>query len=268
MKTLLKGLVLATLALGAPAFAADLPVKAPPPMVAPAFSWTGFYVGVVGGGEWSHSDARTSTVFSPTGYFATSSVPAIGAVGAQHINASGGTFGGEAGYNWQVGSVVLGVETDFSWFGLKGTTAGGALYPCCAPTAFAVASTVETDWLFTFRPRVGFAVDHWLLYGTGGLAVTNLKAAWAFADTFATAAESAAISTTKAGWVAGVGAEYAFAGPWSVKLEYLHVDFGSNTVSSTNLTAFTPPINFPSNVFTHSINLKSDVVRAGINFRL
>jgi len=268
MKTFLRGLAFIALTFSAPAFAADMAVKAPPAPVAPAFSWNGWYAGLVAGGEWGHSDPATSTVFSPTGYFATSSVPAIAAAGAQHISSSGGTVGGELGYNWQVGSAVFGVETDISWFGISGSTSSGALYPCCAPTAFTINSSVKTDWLWTLRPRLGLADDHWLLYATGGLAVSDVKANFLFTDTFATALESASISSTRAGWVAGVGAEYAFAGSWSVKLEYLHIDLGSFSTSSSNLTAFTPPIAFPTNVFSHSIDLKSDVVRAGVNFHL
>jgi len=269
MRNLLgKGLVLASLAIGAPAVAADLPLKAPPPMVAPAFSWTGLYIGVNGGGAWGDSDLSTATIFSPTGYFAASSVPAINAVGQQHVNPSGGTAGGQVGYNWQSGVVVYGVEADIEWLGLSGTATGSAVYPCCAPTSFTVSSSMKSDWLFTLRPRLGFAANNWLLYVTGGLAVANVKANFLFTDNFATALEAAAISETKVGWTAGVGAEYAFAGRWSAKVEYLHVDLGSTSVTSTNLTAFTPPIAFPTNVFGHSVNLTTDIVRAGINFRL
>ncbi len=268
MKTWLAGLALAATAVAGPAFAADLPIKAPPP-VAPAFSWTGWYVGVTAGGEWASSDPRTSTVFDPiAGYFAASSVPAIAAAGAQHINSSGATFGGELGYNWQAGMAVLGVETDFQYFGLKGSATSSALYPCCAPTGFTISSSMKTDWLFTVRPRLGLAGDHWMVYGTGGLAVADLKANFVFTDTFATALETGSISSTRAGWVAGVGGEYAFAPRWSVKLEYLHVDLGRVSTTSANLTAFAPPIPFPTNVYTHSIDLKSDVVRAGVNFHL
>ena len=267
-KQLLVAFAVATCVLGGSAVAADLPMKAPPPVIAPVFSWTGWYVGVTGGGAWGSSDASTSTVFSPVGYFAASSVPAIAAVGAQHINSSGGTVGGEFGYNWQSGRWVYGLETDIEWVGLSGSVTGSALYPCCAPTGFTVTSSVKTDWLWTLRPRLGLAADHWLFYVTGGLAVGNVKANYLFTDTFAAANESATISRTKAGWVAGLGAEYALGGSWSAKIEYLHVDLGRVTVSSTNLTAFAPPIAFPTNVFTHSINLHEDIVRAGLNFRL
>ena len=262
-----KGLVLATFAIGGPAVAADMPLKAPPPPP-PVFSWTGFYIGVNGGGAWGHSDLSTSTVFSPTGYFAVSSVPAINAVGQQHINTSGGMAGGQIGYNWQSGAWLIGVEADIDWLGLSGSTTGSAVYPCCAPTAFTITSSMKSDWLFTLRPRLGFAANNWLLYVTGGLAVAEVKANFVFTDTFATALETASISQTRAGWTAGVGAEYAFAGPWSVKLEYLHVDLGSVSTTSTNLTAFVPRIAFPTNVYSHSVNLTADIVRAGINFRL
>jgi outer membrane immunogenic protein len=266
-KLLFGGAAALTLAMGATAFAADLPARVAP-MVAPAFSWTGFYVGANAGGAWGHSDTHTSTIFSPTGYFATTSPPAINGVGAQSVHTSGFTGGGQAGYNWQFGATVFGLEADFDYLGLKGSTSGSALYPCCAPTNFTVTSSVKADWLFTFRPRLGFAADHWLLYVTGGLAVSQVKANFNFTDTFATAAESAAVSSTKAGWTAGVGAEYALAGPWSVKVEYLHVDLGSVSVNSTNLTAFTPPIAFPTNIYSHSANLRSDIVRFGFNYRL
>jgi outer membrane immunogenic protein len=107
-----------------------------------------------------------------------------------------------------------------------------------------------------------------LVYITGGLAVTQIKGDFLFTDTFATARESASISATKAGWALGGGFEYAWSGPWSVKVEYLHLDFGSVSTTSTNLTAFAGPIAFPTNVFTQSIKLSNDIVRLGINYRM
>jgi outer membrane immunogenic protein len=265
---ILQGLVLTTLAIGGPAVAADMPVKAPPPMAPPAFSWTGFYIGVNGGGAWGHSNLQTTTIFDPAGYFATSSPGAIGIAGKQHIGTSDGTFGGQLGYNYQAGAAVLGVEADIDWLRIRGTSTGTGIYPCCAPTGFTVTSTMKSDWLFTLRPRLGFTANHLLLYVTGGLAVGEIKSNFVFTDTFATALETASISQTKVGWTAGVGGEYAVAGPWSVKVEYLHVDLGSVSTTSTNLTAFGPPtVPFPTNVFTHSATLRTDIVRAGVNLR-
>jgi outer membrane immunogenic protein len=253
------------------ASAADLPARTytKAPIIAPVYNWTGFYVGVNAGGAWGQSDPATTTVFSPVGYFALSSVGAIATAGAQRANSSGFTGGLTAGYNWQASNFVLGIESDFNYFGVRGSsTSGPVLYPCCAPTSFTVNSSVSSDWLATVRGRVGFlATPALLLYGTGGLAVANVKSNFLFTDTFATARESASIDRTRYGWTAGVGAEYALMNGWSVKAEYLYVDLGRESTTSTNLTAFTPPIAFPANVFTHSVDLRSNIVRVGANYK-
>ncbi|MCK1652107.1 porin family protein [Bradyrhizobium sp. 149] len=238
------------------------------PMMAAAYNWTGFYVGGNVGGAWGSSDPSTSTVFSPVGYFAASSVPAINTVGAQGVNSSSVTGGFSAGYNWQVNHAVLGLEGDINYFGFKGSATGSALYPCCAPTSFTVSSQVSADWLATIRGRIGFlAAPTWLLYATGGAAIAEVKGNFNFTDTFSLATESAAIRDTRVGWTAGVGTEYAVGGGWSLKAEYLYVDLGRSTVTSTNLTGFAGTAPSPSNVYTHSIDLKSNIVRVGVNYK-
>ncbi|HTO62703.1 MAG TPA: outer membrane beta-barrel protein [Bradyrhizobium sp.] len=269
MKTFLSAL--AALALSAAtATAADLAAKTytKAPVAAPVASWTGFYIGGNVGGEWGTSNATTSTVFSPVGYFATTSVPAIGTVGLQRINGSSVTGGFTAGYNWQAANFLFGLEGDINYFGFKGSATGGAVYPCCAPTAFTVNSSASADWLATIRGRLGIlATPSWLLYVTGGAAIADVKGNFNFSDTFATAAESASIRDTRFGWTVGAGGEYALGNGWSIKGEYLYVDLGRSTVTSTNLTAFAPPIAFPANVFTHSVDLKSNIVRIGVNYK-
>jgi outer membrane immunogenic protein len=265
-------LAVSALILGtAVASAADLPARPytkAPAVVAPVYNWTGFYVGGNVGGQWGTSDPTTATVFSPVGYFATTSVPAINLVGAQRINSSSVTGGFTAGFNWQVSSLVLGVEGDINYFGFKGSATGSALYPCCAPTNFTVNSSVSADWLATIRGRIGFlATPNLLLYGTGGAAIADVKANFNFTDTFATAAESAAIRDTRVGWTAGGGGEYAIGNGWSFKAEYLYVDLGRSSVTSTNLTAFTPPIAFPTNVYTHTANIRANIARVGVNYK-
>ena len=254
------------------AMAADLPAPAPaykaPPVMVPAYNWSGFYIGATAGGAWGSFDPMTAVIFSPTGYFATTSTPAITAAGTQSIKPSGFTGGFEAGYNWQLSSLVVGVEGDVESFRLKGnSTSGPVLYPCCAPTAFVVSSSASTSWLATVRGRLGVAANNWLFFATGGAAFTNLSGNFAFSDTFATAAESGSVSNTKTGWTAGGGVEAGLWGNWSIKAEYLYVDFGRISANSTNLTAFTPPIAFPTNVFTHSVDLKASIARLGVNYR-
>lgn len=255
----------------ATASAADLSPRTytkAPAVVAPIYNWTGFYVGLNAGGAWNESNVTTTTLTPPVAYFSPTSTPAIALVGNQNINRSGFTGGATAGYNWQVGGAVLGVETDFNYFGIRGSSTGTALYPCCAPTTFTVNSSESTDWLWTLRGRAGFlATPALLLYGTGGLAVANLKASYLFTDTFAAAHESAAISTTRYGWTAGAGGEYALMNGWSIKAEYLYVDLGRASTTSNNLMILGGAFVFPTQTWTHTVNLHSNIGRVGINYK-
>ena len=98
---------------------------------------------------------------------------------------------------------------------------------------------------------------------------THLNANFLFADTFATANESASASATQLGWVVGAGFEKEFESlpGWSVKSEVLYVAFPGVSATSTNLTAFTPPIAFPTNVFVHNVDLQALIARIGFNYR-
>ena len=88
-----------------------------------------------------------------------------------------------------------------------------------------------------------------------------------FTDTYATALETASASKFRSGWVVGAGADIAVSGGWSIQPEYLHADFGTMTVAGGTLTAFSGPIvSFPTNVFSHSMKLKSDVIRIGLHY--
>jgi len=233
-------------------------------------NWNGFYIGGNAGGFKGGSDAFTSTVFSPTGYFALSSVPAIAAAGHQPLSPRGFTGGGTAGYNFQTGHWVLGFEGDFGSLHVNDDFSSTATYPCCAPTNFTVTQKVSSDWLLTVRPRVGITNGPVMIYGTFGLAMTNFSYKEDFIDTFATAHEFASKSGLFTGWTAGGGVEFKLGSGnhWSMKGEYLWNDFGSGVkTTSTNLTAFTPPIPFPTNIFTHQADLSGHLFRAGFNYR-
>src|SRR6185369_13215174 len=186
----------------------------------------------------------------------------------QQIKENGFTAGGQFGYNHQWDNFVFGLEVDFGRASFSGTTTTGpVLYPCCAPTSFTVTQTAESNWLMTARPRMGVTFGHVLAYGTAGLAVSNVKYSALFTDTFATAHETASLDEKRPGWAVGGGMEVAITHHWSFKGEYLYAGFGRATVTSTNLTAFTPAIPFPTNIFTHTVDLKMQIARAGINFR-
>ena len=177
----------------APASAADLqrrpamPAKAPV-YVAPVYNWTGFYVGINGGGGWGRSDV--SAPF-PSGSFDT----------------SGGLVGGTIGYNWQMNQIVFGVEGDGDWSDIRGSA------PCAGTTC-----QVRNDWLATARGRLGYAFDRFLPYVTGGAAFGNIRT---------NIAGVGSADESKAGWTVGGGVEYGLSGPWSIKAEYLYVDLGN-----------------------------------------
>jgi outer membrane immunogenic protein len=244
-----------------PALAADLAVKAPraAPLM-PIFSWTGCYIGGNAGGVWGHSDT-TETL---GGAWLTLSPPAdnaaIQANGSRSISTSGFTGGGQIGCNFQTGSLVLGLEADGEYTGLSGSAFSSVILPI-AGTQVNNSASVSSYSLFTVRPRVGFAAGQWLFYVTGGLAVGNVK----FSDTqtyLATlTSASGSVSSTKAGWAAGGGVEYAIDNHWIAGVEYLHVDLGSvgfNTTVSPPFTAFT-------NAFNASF--KEDIVRGRLSFK-
>lgn len=192
------------------ASAADLPRKAPPAYYAPAFSWTGFYAGINGGYGW------------------TTSFPS---------KADGAVYGGQLGYNWQIGSFVVGLEGDFQGTSIKysETVAPGVIGEAKIP-AFA-----------TVRGRVGYAWNSLLLYATGGWAYTQSKAS------LSAGGLSISDSSWGSGYAIGGGVEYALWDRWSVKGEYLYLKSGDTTLTLAG--------------FTQSIDYKYNVVRAGLNYR-
>jgi outer membrane immunogenic protein len=255
--------VSAFLGIAGAAMAADMPLKAP--AYVPVYNWTGLYIGGTVGGAWGSFDPQSSTAYSQTGYFRTTSVPAINAAGVQSVNPSAFTGGFEAGYNLQRGNFVYGIEGDIESFHLNGSASAGALYPCCAPAGFTVTSNASTTWLATVRGRLGYAVNNWLFFATGGVAFTDLHGNFGFSDTYAAATESASLSSTQTGYTVGGGVEAGLWGNWSVKAEYLYVNFGTLSTTSNNFNSTFGPN--PASAFAHSIDLKANIARAALNYR-
>jgi len=146
------------------AHAADMIRKAPPYPVSMSPMWSGAYVGFNVGYAWGSSHATTS-VADPGTYFLPASVAQIAAAGAGTVNSKGFTGGVQAGYNWQFGRVVFGIEADANALSLKGSRTASATYLIAAPAAFTITQEVKTDWLATIRPRLGYAFDSILVYG-------------------------------------------------------------------------------------------------------
>lgn len=235
-----------------------------PPPPPPVFNWTGFYVGGFAGGAWGTFNPTTAvTSVPPGGEFIPVFYTLVDAAGNQSIRPAGFTGGIEAGYNWQFGNNYLaGIEGDFGAFDLRGSAnSGPVFYP--APATFTVTSSANTTWLATIRGRLGITADNWLFYATGGAAFTSLHGNFSFSETFyAAPAETASISSLKTGYVVGGGFEDAFWQHWSLKVEYLYVQFGTATTAGlygAPVIAFPVPLG-------HSIDLKANIVRAGLNY--
>jgi len=229
-------------------------------------SWSGYYGGFHLGYGSGNSAVTTSTSFTPTGYFAATSVPAVNGSGIGSISVNQVGAGLTLGHDWQFGQTVVGIATDLDYMPLRGDRSSGAVYPCCGPTTFTIRQSFNTDYLVTLRGRAGYAWDRSLVYLTGGAAFTNLKFQQDFNDNFANAQESARQTRTMSGWLLGLGYEYALAERWSVKAEFQHTHFENMTGSGGTITGFSPRIAF-NNPFQQSANLRVNVVRIGFNYR-
>ena len=240
--------------------------SAPAPPRAPGGrSWRGFYVNGFVGAAHGNSDLATSTVFSTTGYFPSSSVQPIITAGAQTLTTNTTEFGGGAGYNLHISRVVVGAEGDYSIMNLSGTVTSGNTYPCCSPASFAIVQTVDTNWLATARVRGGWTAGPALIYGTFGMAWTDFNYQSVFTDTLAAAHENGGNDHRQSSSIWGAGAELRVAGSVSIRGDYMNAGFTPASVTSTNLTAGTPSVAFPSNVFTHSSTLKLQLFRFGVS---
>ncbi len=218
MKRILLACVAVTALAGAAA-AADLPRSAPTPyykapVYAPSYTWSGFYLGLNGGGGWGSSTWTTTS----------------------GIDTSGGLVGGTIGYNYQMGQTVLGVEGDIDWAGISGTTTAGCPAASCK---------TNDNWLSTVRGRLGYAIDRFMPYVTGGLAVGDIQAS---------APGFAGGSATNAGWTIGAGLEFEVAGHWTAKAEYLYVDLGN--FNCTACSATTQNVDFTANIFRGGLNYR------------
>ncbi len=259
--------VSAILGIGA-ASAADLPVKALHyTAAAPAFSWTGCYLGGNGGGAWGRSDVNT-TVTSQVP-FNVAFVNELTREQSPVLHPEGATVGGQLGCNRQFGHLVLGGETDFNYFGLKNSISTTFPTALVDPARQSVTtnSSIETRWLFTARGRLGYAWDTWLVYGTGGLAMTRIDASAKYSNVVLNPqslieSEFASASTTKVGWTVGAGVEHAISKNWTAKLEYLYADFGSVAASGPLVGEAGPTGIF----LNHNFPLRTNIVRFGVNY--
>lgn len=220
----LRGSSIAGLAMLATSFAAEaadipVPYEGPPHSVIVYYNWTGFYAGINAGYGWGTSNWDLG-----------------GLVGIES-KPDGFMVGGTLGYNYQTGSFVWGLEGDIGWSDVMGDVACLGILTC----------ETRNKWFATARVRLGYAFDRFMPYITGGGAFGDVEAN-VNPIGFST-------SSTRVGWTAGAGLEYAFLDNWTAKIEYLYVDLGSFD------TGFTAPL------VTNNVDLTMNVVRAGLNYK-
>jgi outer membrane immunogenic protein len=140
----------------------------------------------------------------------------------------------QAGYNWQVGTVVYGLASDLSWFNLSGMRQFSANY--------SVANASNS--LFTLRGRLGFTETNVLPYVTGGLALTNFRMADSYSDNVGASGTFGAGSNSdqRTGWTIGGGLEWAVNDHWSVKGEYLFVNLAASRLRARRASPAIPPV--------------------------
>ena len=204
-------------------FAADLPSKKAPAVMADgplAFSWTGAYVGASVGIGADHS----------TFDYQTPNVPS---------NGNGSLFGIQAGYNYQMGSFVAGLEANADIVNIRGSA------PCPGPS---YGCRHNETFNGALRGRLGFAGDRFLAYVTGGVAFANIRER-AVNSTLVSFGQTK--GTT--GWTLGAGVEYAFTNHWSVGLEYAYSSYGAKKYIIDGGTVIKAKVH-------------SNVVKVGVNY--
>jgi outer membrane immunogenic protein len=265
MKKLSLGSVaLVALGLGVPAAnAADMRVAAYAPPPPPAYTWSGCYVGASAGTSYGTSQhiANAGSTFNAPG--TVGNVIPAGTNITDSFNVSGFIGGGQAGCNWQWGVWVFGIEGDGSATNKSGQDFERPLVPLGgAGSAFFISETQER-WLVTARAKLGLTGWGWfgdktLLYVTGGGAWAKIDASeW---DTRAPQAFAHQESNIRSGWTVGAGLEYALGYGWSVKSEYLYVQFDDYT------TFTSPPFN-TGIVSPRTVKLNDHIFRAGMNYK-
>lgn len=252
MKQVVLGAAVGLLLSASAVSAADMAVKARP-MVAPApvMTWTGFYVGINGGGAWMDGPSMT--------YRDLAIGDTINAYAPSTVNPSSSTnwvAGFHAGYNWQASpNWVIGIEGDWNWTNLDASGTNrlfgntNSLNQTFGLLTDNVSLQTKVNWLASVRGRVGYATPNWMLYGTGGVAFADMdfnaqvnctgpvRAPGAsLCDAPGQSIRRTGFSDTRVGWVAGAGAEFKPTANWIFGVEYLYYRFDDTNTGGGSWT--------------------------------
>ena len=211
------------------------------PVMAPAYDWSGFYIGLNGGGGSSHNCWNLTNA----GGIATGGVPE-----GCH-DATGAVVGGQIGYRWQMASWVFGVEAQGDWADLSGS---GPSSPAALTSAVTNQTKIDAFGLFT--GQIGYTFNNVLVYAKGGAAVTDSKYSGIITGSGVVFDQS---TQTRWGGAVGAGLEVGFAQNWSVGVEYDHLFMGNSNISF--------PATAPANTRVDSIKQDVDLGMVRLNYR-
>jgi outer membrane immunogenic protein len=255
MRTLLASASFLVLS-AASVLAADLPMsyKSPAPIVAPVYTWTGFYIGVNAGGG-AMNDTNNSGGGSNNNVASLSSIGSSGNIGmgigggGSAFHGTGGLAGGQLGYNYQITNWVFGVEGEAYWSGMKGTFDSSRNFyngsGILEETEFTHNQT-QNKYDFTIAGRMGVAFDRTLVYGKAGWAWGRFDALASNGDNLFAPVFTPSMSLNTATWggnlngpLFGLGIEYLVTNNWTVKLEYNYIVFGARSFATTSCSTST-----------------------------
>jgi outer membrane immunogenic protein len=247
-------------------YAADMPVKAAPPMRAALYNWTGFYVGANFGYSVGN-DRTTTSLFDPGAV--TSASPLT-----DFVVAPKGVLGGlQAGYNWQATrNWLVGFEADIQAANQTDTACSLACVTEVGATTDKFTTEQKLQYFGTLRGRLGVVSDNVLFYGTGGAAFGHVNQTvigiqkFSFPPGAGATSSTAVAGETLFGWAAGGGIEAALSGNWTLKAEYLYMNLGDMKPNVFN--GFTPGVPPTPNVATTNSTIRDHIVRVGINYRI
>jgi outer membrane immunogenic protein len=245
-----------------PVRAADFPVETPVKATfAQRFTWTGCYIGMHAGGAWMGNTVTDPVLLVQDNInlggpgFTTVGPTAVG------LDQRGAVVGGQLGCDYQAPSnFVIGIEGAASGATLRGQRV--LSLPDSPPDTALL--TIKTDFIPSLTGRVGYAADHWLFYAKGGVAWAN--SAYSLTGTFSAA--GAVVPgvpfdfeglSTRVGWTAGAGIEWAFCDDWSARLEYDYYGFGTHTATMNDVANGPGPLSFRTTLQT---------VKLGVNFHV
>jgi outer membrane immunogenic protein len=249
------------------ASAADLPTKAAAAPAPSTYNWGGCYLGLNAGVGGSGSNFTSSV--GAGSHLSDADAASAGANGTGSNNATGFAGGGQAGCNWQSGTIVFGLEGDFDYLHSNPQFINGTNTLSDGVTPFTVSQSLTTDFFATVRPRIGIAADRNLAYLTGGAAFSHVSYTQNYGDIpsggAVTSPGSGAVTGSKSlvGWTAGAGWEHAWADHWTFKIEYLYASFSGGIGVSGAITDTAGG----ANPLHGSADLTVQTLRAGVNYK-